>query len=239
MDANYQQISEWVLAYEGGYVNHPEDPGGATNKGITQRTYHAWLRGRGEAPRHVRQITMHEVRLIYRENYWIPCGGPHLPSGLDAAVYDFAVNSGVSRAVRYLQRLVGAKQDGIFGPMTNAAVREATGRSVDGVIRLIRKLCEARFAFVKSLRTFKTFGRGWTRRIMGERMGTQAGDIGIIDRATTLARVAPERRGRPVIPAPKQPAPGKAAARDMNPLAALFEAIAEALARIFNREARA
>ena len=184
MKQNYLIIQPWVLAYEGGFVDHPKDPGGATNQGITQRTYDAYRRRIGHATQSVRMIGNVERDTIYRVQYWDAIRGDDLPGGVDAAVYDFAVNSGPSRAAKYLQRIAGVKQDGVIGLQTLDAVAR-----LDPVV-VIDRLCEARMTFLRGLKTWGTFGKGWSRRVVGERIGTQDGDIGILDRATVLARGA-------------------------------------------------
>ena len=190
MKQNYLIIQPWVLAYEGGFVNHPKDPGGATNQGITQRTYDAYRRRIGHATQSVRLIDNVERDTIYRVQYWDAIRGDDLPSGVDAAVYDFAVNSGPSRAAKYLQRIAGVKQDGVIGLQTLDAVARMDSTQVIG------RLCVDRMAFLRGLPTWGTFGTGWTRRVMGEIDGAQDSDTGIIDRATRLAR------GSPLIPKP-------------------------------------
>ena len=152
-----------VLVHEGGYVDHPKDPGGATNLGITIGTLTGWL-GRQATKAEVKALTKTTVAPIYRANYWDKIGGDDLPSGLDAAVFDFAVNSGPGRAAKLLQRLVGVPQDGQIGPVTLAAVAKAPN-----VAGLINAYCDARMAFLRGLGTFDTFGRGWTRRVDGVR----------------------------------------------------------------------
>ena len=184
MKQNYLIIQPWILAYEGGFVNHPKDPGGATNQGITQRTYDAYRRRIGHATQSVRMIDNVERDTIYRVQYWDAIRGDDLPGGVDAAVYDFAVNSGPSLAAKYLQRIAGVKQDGVIGLQTLDAVAR-----LDPVV-VIDRLCEARMTFLRGLKTWGTFGKGWSRRVVGERIGTQDGDIGILDRATVLARGA-------------------------------------------------
>ena len=156
---NFPQALYWVLQHEQGYVNHPKDPGGATNRGITQRTYDAFRRDRGEATRDVHGIEEGEVRQIYREQYADAVWFDRLPSGLDYALFDFAVNSGPARAVKALQGIVGVRADGIMGNRTLAAAKARDSG------QLITLLCDARQRFVRSLRTYKTFGRGWERRI--------------------------------------------------------------------------
>lgn len=189
------EIQGWLFASEGGYVDHPKDPGGATNHGITRKVLARW---RGVTPwsalpkSEVRDLSLAEAAQIMKANYWDVIQGDKLPAGLDYAVFDYAVNSGPGRAVKDLQRVLGGiKVDGLIGVETLDAIKDRD------VVELITDLCERRFAFVKGLSTFATFGKGWTRRIMGERLGAQPGsDIGVIDRAVMLAE------GAQNIPAP-------------------------------------
>lgn len=159
---NFERIMEIIFRSEGGYVDHAKDPGGATNMGITIGTLREY-RGHDVSKADVRALTKAEAREIYRDRYWDPIRGDDLPSGLDLAVMDFAVNSGPSRAARYLQAIVGVPQDGKIGPVTLAAVRRGD------VAALINGLCDARMKFLKGLGTFATFGKGWTSRVAGVR----------------------------------------------------------------------
>jgi lysozyme family protein len=158
MRENFEQALRLVLVHEGGFVNHPKDPGGATNKGVTQRTYDAWRRNSGRGPQSVVNITVSEVSAIYRRQYWDAVRADDLPPGLDYAVFDFAVNSGPARAAQFLQRQVGVEADGIIGAITLSAVGE-------GGVVMVRQLCQARLAWLKRLPHWGTFGRGWARRV--------------------------------------------------------------------------
>lgn len=148
-----------ILRHEGGYVDHPKDPGGATNKGITQSTYDGWRDRQRQPVRSVRQITDAEVSAIYRRDYWDAVKGDDLPLGIDYCVFDFAVNSGINRASRYLQRAVSVAEDGRIGPQTVAAAQMADHRAV------INAMCDERMVFLRGLRTFPTFGKGWAARV--------------------------------------------------------------------------
>lgn len=164
MKKNFRASLVHVLAHEGGYVDHPLDPGGATNLGITRRTLAAWrgVRPWRKLPKsEVQALKRREVARIYRARYWDSVLGDKLPSGVDYAVFDFAVNSGVSRAVKALQRAVGARADGVAGEMTLAAVTRHHPKTV------IRRLVARRRSFLQRLRNWKTFGRGWTVRVNG------------------------------------------------------------------------
>lgn len=147
-----------VLAQEGGYSDHPADPGGATMMGITLATLSAW-RGVPATKADVRALTRDEVAAIYRANYWNAVSGDDLPAGLDLAVFDFAVNSGASRAIRALQRALGVTVDGLIGPETLAAAGARPPTET------IKALSAARLGFLERLSTFAVFGRGWTRRV--------------------------------------------------------------------------
>ncbi|MFQ5625416.1 MAG: glycoside hydrolase family 108 protein [Methyloligellaceae bacterium] len=164
MKKNFRAALARVLAHEGGYVDHPLDPGGATNLGITRRTLAAWrsIKPWWKLPKtEVRDLTRREAGRVYRARYWDGVLGDKLPSGVDYAVFDYAVNSGVTRAAKALQRVVGAKADGIAGEKTLAALARHHPKTV------IRRLIARRMSFLQRLRTWKTFGRGWTARVNG------------------------------------------------------------------------
>ncbi|MDH5796943.1 MAG: hypothetical protein OEZ19_00120 [Paracoccaceae bacterium] len=201
--ASFPVAMKYLAEYEGGYVNDPHDPGGATNRGITQKTYDASRRSKGLPLRHVTMLTDAEHDAIYAEQYWERVRGDFLPPGVDLAVFDFAVNSGVRRASEYLQRIVGAKPDGYIGFITAEAVWAYTNRH--GVERLITEYCAARERFLRGLPTFWRFGKGWIRRVVGKTPGAQPGaDMGVLDLAIALHRDSsgflPSGIPRPVAP---------------------------------------
>ena len=146
-----------LLAHEGGYVWHAEDPGGETNLGVTRAVYEQYA-GRQVMDGEMEGLTYDDVYPIYRENYWDRVRGDDLPSGVDWAVFDWGVNSGTSRAAKALQRIIGVEQDGGIGPMTLQAV--ASIEPVD----IVDQMHYMREGFYRSLSTFDTFGRGWLRR---------------------------------------------------------------------------
>lgn len=195
--SNLAKSLQLVLAHEGGYVNHPADPGGATNKGITQAVYDAYRKNRGVKPRSVRSITMDEVTAIYDKQYWDAVKADDLPAGIDYAAFDYGVNSGPSRAIKDLQRTLNANAnyfgvsgrlvvDGNPGGATIAAAKSAANIDEEA---FIREYCERRMRFFKSLKTWGTFGKGWKRRVMGDIDGAQmTGDHGVIDYATQMAK---------------------------------------------------
>lgn len=158
MEANFRRSVLAVLRHEGGYVDHVRDPGGATNRGITLQTLRDW-RGKSVTKADVQNLTEAEAILIYEANYWNRINGDNLPYGVDFAVFDFAVNSGVSRAAIFLQEIVGVAPDGKIGPLTLEAVHKWDS------VKLIEKLCANRLAFLKRLSTWDAFGKGWSRRV--------------------------------------------------------------------------
>jgi lysozyme family protein len=155
---NFKPSLRETLKHEGGYVDHPRDPGGATNYGITHKTLASWL-GRPVTKSEVKNISMSTVQAIYKRKYWDVVKGDSLPAGLDYVTFDAGVNSGPSRGARWTQRAVGAAADGKIGRKTIQASLSAP------TIPAIKKACANRLGFVRSLRTFDVFGRGWTRRI--------------------------------------------------------------------------
>lgn len=159
MRNNFDAALSAVLRHEGGYVNHPDDPGGATNKGVTQGTYDLWRADHQLPLQSVKLITPAEIMALYKRGYWDKVNGDIMPPGLDYCLFDFAVNSGHKRAITYLQRVVGADADGVLGPATMDAVNSAPVKDV------IEGVCNLRLAFLKKLPTFRVFGKGWSARV--------------------------------------------------------------------------
>ena len=158
-----EQIIPLILKHEGGYVNHPNDPGGATNKGITIATFRRFIKPGGTIS-DLKALTTEQAVIVYKRNYWDAVLADLLPPGVDYTVADFAVNSGPSRAAKVLQKVVGVKQDGKIGPATIKATNAMPARDV------IRQVNANRLAFMKSIRGGKlwvTFGKGWQRRVDG------------------------------------------------------------------------
>lgn len=147
-----------VLKHEGGWVDNPKDPGGETNMGITKRVWEEWV-GHPVPAGALKKLTVADVEPIYRKKYWDAIKGDQLPLGVDYVVFDYAVNSGVTRAVRQLQNCVGTEADGLIGPKTLAAA--SSKNSVD----LCNCMCDNRLAFLKTLPIWPNFSKGWSRRI--------------------------------------------------------------------------
>jgi lysozyme family protein len=148
-----------VLKYEGGYVNHPSDPGGATNFGITLRTLRDWRGDDSLTADAVRTLNETEAREIYLARYWNPIRGDELPPGIDLAVFDWSVHGGVGRAARDLQTVLGVTVDGAIGRQTIAAVQRADHAEV------IRGVCERRLNHLRSRPHWDAFSKGWSRRV--------------------------------------------------------------------------
>jgi lysozyme family protein len=157
MKENFDKCLEMLLSHEGGFVNHPEDPGGITNLGVTKKVYDEWT-GRESTEQEMRDLTPEDVAPIYKKNYWDRIKGDSLPSGLDWACFDWCVNSGSGRPAKAVQRAVGATQDGAIGPQTLGLIMEKDPEEIINYVYGVRQ------DFYKSLKTFETFGRGWTRR---------------------------------------------------------------------------
>lgn len=138
----FRRCHEVTAKWEGGWSDHPADSGGKTMFGITERVYHDWLKTKGLDPKPVRNITRAEAEEIFYNNYWLLSGSPTLWPGVDLATYDASVNSGVSRARKWLLASCG-------GP------HHIT----------VKRICCKRMSFLRCLGSWATFGRGWTRRV--------------------------------------------------------------------------
>jgi lysozyme family protein len=158
MENNFPQCFKWLLENEGGYCNDAGDPGGMTCWGVTHIDWHEWT-GHEPSEAEMRALTPADVEPLYKAKYWAKLVCDFMPSGVDYAVFDYGVNSGVGRAARIIQKLVGVVQDGQIGPQTIAAINAADAAG------LIEDLCDEREAFLHSLSTFHIFGKGWINRV--------------------------------------------------------------------------
>ena len=153
MKDNFDECLKMLLHHEGGYVNHPKDPGGETNLGVTKRVYEKW-----GGTKDMKDLTVEDVAPIYKKNYWNRCKCDDLESGVEWVVFDWAVHSGTGRAAKAIQKRCGASQDGAIGPKTLALIKTQDTEYV------IEEFGKIRQNFYESLKTFDTFGKGWTRR---------------------------------------------------------------------------
>ncbi|MEZ5082588.1 MAG: glycosyl hydrolase 108 family protein [Bacteroidales bacterium] len=158
MKANFKNSLKHVLVHEGGWADHPRDPGGATMKGVTLLVYRNHF-GAKKTKNDLRNITDSELEQIYRTGYWEKCKCDDLPSGVDYAVFDSAVNSGPGRGAKWLQAAVGATQDGGIRPKTLEKLKGFEPAQI------VNSMCDNRLSFLRSLATWQTFGRGWQKRV--------------------------------------------------------------------------
>ncbi len=161
MDSNFDKSLIKVLEHEGGYVFHPEDPGGETNLGVTKKVYDKWTAENDLVVKDMQDITVNDVMPIYKKNYWLKAKCDQLPIGIDYIIFDMSVNHGVSRAAKFLQGVVGAEQDGVIGSKTLAMVDKMEQSDI------VEALCLEREDFYRNLKTFNTFGNGWLNRNSG------------------------------------------------------------------------
>jgi lysozyme family protein len=172
---NFDACLPIVLKHEGGYVDHPRDPGGATNLGVTIGTWSAWL-GRRATKAEVKALTVADVKPVYRERYWNVVGADGYRRGADLAVFDAAVNSGPGRATGWAKAVT------------------STGANT---VAFVNAYCDVRLGFLKRLGTWDAFGKGWSRRVAdirakGVRMALEAQGLSpantrnvLFDQATT------------------------------------------------------
>jgi len=156
-EANFSKCLSMLLHHEGGFVNHPDDPGGMTNLGVTKAVYEKYI-GRNATEAEMKALTQTEVSPIYKTNYWNRGKCDDLPSGVDWSVFDWGVNSGMGRAAKALQFIVGSTVDGGIGPNTLRDVAKHKPHDI------IVEMHQARQKFYEGLSTFSTFGKGWSRR---------------------------------------------------------------------------
>lgn len=153
---NFDDAFTRLIGHEGGYINHPADPGGETNWGISKRSY----------PRvDIRRLTLEGAKAIYLRDYWLKAGCDKLPEAVRFDVFDMAVNSGVQASVKTLQGALGTSPDGVIGPMTLAAIAGINPA------RLLARFNGTRLLFMAGLPTWPTFGKGWARRIANNLLG--------------------------------------------------------------------
>jgi lysozyme family protein len=158
MKDNFDAALKAILHHEGGYVNHPADPGGMTNLGVTKRVWEEWV-GHEVDEKTMRSLTPELVGPMYKVKYWDKIKGDDLPAGVDYCVFDAAVNSGSGRAAKWLQACVGVEPDGGIGPKTLAAVAAFDPKE------LVEDYAKRRLSFLMDLKTWDTFGKGWGRRV--------------------------------------------------------------------------
>ncbi len=152
----FDQCFDKLISHEGGYVNHPTDPGGETNYGISKRAYPSL---------DIKALTLADAKAIYKRDYWDRAQCDQLPSQLSYLVFDAAVNSGIGQSIRFLQRAVGVADDGSIGPITLSAAKRMDTDS------LCARFLGHRLEFMTKLSTFDVFGKGWARRVADQLKG--------------------------------------------------------------------
>ena len=158
MTGNFKECLALVLKSEGGFVNHPDDPGGMTNLGVTKAVWEEYT-GHEADEKIMRGLTPEKVAPLYEQRYWRPTYCEVLPRGLDLLVFSMGINGGPGRAVKLLQQSVGCVSDGVVGPRTMELIKSSN------VAELIAKYSDARRSYYRSLKTFPVFGKGWLNRV--------------------------------------------------------------------------
>ena len=147
---NFDIFFDRLIGHEGGYVNDPNDPGGETNWGISKRSY---------PHLNIKKLTRNDAKKIYKRDFWNRVNADKLPDGVAFQLFDFAVNSGIETAVRYMQRALMVADDGVWGPISQAAADAASETD------MIMNLNAERLDFMTKLKNWPNHGRGWARRI--------------------------------------------------------------------------
>ncbi|HKS85102.1 MAG TPA: glycosyl hydrolase 108 family protein [Pseudolabrys sp.] len=159
MKASLATCLPLLLAHEGGYTNDPRDPGGPTNFGVTIVDYRKYVK-RDATAADVRTMTVEDAKRIYRARYWDAQRCDELPAGVDYAVFDYGVNSGIGRSGKVLRRMLGlSDKTSVIDDHVVSLACAANTRA------LIAEMCAERLQFLQSLRTWRTFGHGWGRRV--------------------------------------------------------------------------
>jgi lysozyme family protein len=200
--SSYDLSQTRLLVHEGGYTNHPADPGGPTNFGITIYDYRRYLKPNATAA-DVRTMTVEQAKMIYRAKYWDSQRCDELPAGVDYAVFDYGVNSGIGRSGKVLRRVLKLPDNtSVVNDTVIAATRAADAKS------LIVAVCDERMRFLQSLKTWSVFGAGWGRRVGEVKAAALAMASGAPSPDLTLSKAV----GRAVVPVSKSAQQGSAGA---------------------------
>ncbi|MGH6771114.1 MAG: glycoside hydrolase family 108 protein, partial [Xanthobacteraceae bacterium] len=196
----YDESLRRLLVHEGGYSNHPSDPGGPTKFGITIHDYRKYIDARATAA-DVRAMTVDQAKAIYRDKYWNAMRCDALPAGVDYCIFDYGVNSGTGRAPKVLQRVLGIAVDGKVGPATIEVAKRRDPAA------LVNAICDERMRFLQALKTWPVFGKGWGRRVREVR----AAALAMAVRTAADRRHAPDKSGsnRPSVVQASPSGPGK------------------------------
>ena len=156
--SDFKECLDLVLKSEGGFCNHPSDPGGMTNLGVTKKVWEEFV-GHPVSEVDMRALTPEKVAPLYEQKYWRTCYCEVLPRGLSFLIFSMGINAGPGRGVKLLQSCLGGVADGVIGPRTMELIKSLN------VTDLIQKYSNARRDYYKSLKTFDVFGKGWLARV--------------------------------------------------------------------------
>lgn len=156
---SYEPSLARLLAHEGGYTNHPSDPGGPTNFGITIADYRKYAKP-GATAADVKAMQLSEAKAIYRAKYWDAQRCDDLPAGVDDSIFDYGVNSGIGRSGKVLRRVLGLADN--TSALTDGVIAAAQAADAG---KLVAAICDERLRFLQSLKTWSVFGKGWGRRV--------------------------------------------------------------------------
>lgn len=157
--STYDEALRRLLAHEGGYTNHPSDPGGPTNYGITIADYRKYVKPSATAT-DVRAMKLDEAKSIYRAKYWAAQRCDELPPGVDDSIFDYGVNSGIGRSGKVLRRVVGLPDN--TSVVTDEVLKAVAKRDAKAIVVAIN---DERLRFLRGLKTWPVFGAGWSRRV--------------------------------------------------------------------------
>ena len=177
--SNFDKCVALVLQWEGGNDDDPRDPGGRTSRGILQKEWDGWRQAHPGLPSDVWQAPQAQIVAIYKQLYWDMLSCDSLPFGVDYAVFDYGVNSGISRSAKVLEGIVGTASDGHIGPLTIAATVKLDPATI------VNKICNERMTFLKGLDIWPTYSNGWTNRVNGVRAGALA-MVGAVPKAPVV-----------------------------------------------------
>lgn len=198
--SSYEESLRRLLLHEGGYTNHPSDPGGPTNFGITIVDYRKYVQPNATAA-DVKTMTLDEAKRIYRAKYWDAQRCDELPAGVDYAVFDYGVNSGIGRSGKVLRRCLDLPDDtSVVNDRVVAAALSADAKA------LVAAICGERLRFLQQLKTWDIFGKGWGRRVAEVKAASLA-----MASAKTSPKSVPRSNSPPppapaIVPSPEQPA---------------------------------
>ena len=218
---NFDEALARLLAHEGGYTNHPDDPGGPTNFGITIADYRKYVKPDAGAA-DVRAMTIDEAKAIYRARYWAAQRCDELPAGVDYAVFDYGVNSGIGRSGKVLRRMLSM-------PDTTHKISDdviAAARQADAKA-LVAAICDERLRFLKALKTWPVFGKGWGRRVAE----VKAAALEMAVQAALPQASKPQTAAPPKLP----PLPTDDALQEQPAARGLFHALVSAFTSMFGR----